>query len=130
MGKPEKEKENKTMKKMKKIFALLLALAMILGMTTTTFAATPVPTDSADVTVRNVEVGSKLNAYQIIAATYTTEGFVSYVWAKGTPNAGQKVTFDENGAVIGLTDELITTLAASKASLGSVEPVVTDSSTL
>ena len=116
------------MSKMKKLLAMVLALAMVLGMSITTFAATPVATDSADVTVQNVEVGSTLKAYQIIDATYTTEGFVSYVWAPGTPQAGQTVAFDENEDVVGLTDEVIAALAANTAVLGTPVTVVADAS--
>ena len=116
------------MSKMRKLLAILLTFAMVLGMSITTFAATPVEADNADVTVQNVEVGSTLKAYQIIDATYTTEGFVSYVWAPGTPQAGQTVTFDENEKVVGLTDAVITALAANTDALGTPVTVVADAS--
>ena len=56
------------MKKMKKIFAVLLTLAMVLGMSMTTFAAS-----SATITVNNLDAAASLTAVQIIAPDQTTE---------------------------------------------------------
>lgn len=55
------------MKKMKKIFAVILSLAMILGMATVTFAA-PAPTEMPHdvVKVQNVAEGCTVKAYQIV----------------------------------------------------------------
>ena len=47
------------MSKMRKLLAILLTFAMVLGMSITTFAATPVEADNADVTVQK-EVETEL----------------------------------------------------------------------
>ena len=48
------------MKKMKKVFAVMLSLAMVLGMAMTVSAAPkkPVATDDLNVTIKNVKEGS------------------------------------------------------------------------
>ena len=116
------------MKKMKKILAMALAMAMVLGMSVTTFAADKVPdeTDAKAVTISNVEEGATYRAYQIIDAAYGLDGknFTHYVWAPGTEKAGEKVVFfgsGENAVVDGLTDDLITGLAANPAGLTEKE---------
>jgi fimbrial isopeptide formation D2 family protein/LPXTG-motif cell wall-anchored protein len=112
------------MKKMKKILAMALAMAMVLGMSVTTFAADKVPdeNDAKAVTISNVEEGATYRAYQIIDAAYGLDGknFIHYVWAPGTDQAGKKVVFSETGesaVVEGLTDDLITQLAADPTGL-------------
>ncbi len=112
------------MKKMKKILAMALAMAMVLGMSVTTFAADKVPdeNDAKAVTISNVEEGATYRAYQIIDAAYGLDGknFTHYVWAPGTDQAGKKVVFSETGesaVVEGLTDDLITQLAADPTGL-------------
>ena len=112
------------MKKMKKILAMALAMAMVLGMSVTTFAADKVPdeNDAKAVTISHVEEGATYRAYQIIDAAYGLDGknFTHYVWAPGTDQAGKKVVFSETGesaVVEGLTDDLITQLAADPTGL-------------
>ena len=56
------------MKKMRKIFAVLLSLAMVLGMSMTTFADTK---DSAEITVTNAEKAT-LTYLQVIKPDQTT----------------------------------------------------------
>lgn len=109
---------------MKKILAMALAMAMVLGMSVTTFAADKVPdeNDAKAVTISNVEEGATYRAYQIIDAAYGLDGknFTHYVWAPGTDQAGKKVVFSETGesaVVEGLTDDLITQLAADPTGL-------------
>ena len=62
MGKALKRKGDKNMKKMRKIFAVLLTLAMVLGMSMTSFAAGQI-TDSYknSITVTNLAQGVKTN---------------------------------------------------------------------
>ena len=122
------------MKKMKKILAMLLAVVMVMGMCVTVMAEEdgasdslagklPKNTDAKAITIENVEEGATYRAYQIIDAAYGPDGekFIGYVWAPGTgDNAGQKVEFINAGAdavVNGLTDELITALAADPTGL-------------
>lgn len=66
------------MKKMKKIFAMLLAFTMVLGMTMTASAAKPENTNTAKAIVTNVEKGATVTAYQIIKGAYGTNGFLGY----------------------------------------------------
>ncbi len=117
------------MSKIKRIAALLLALVMVMGMSVTSFAEKKKPTenDSMKVTIENVEAGATFRAYQLIDAAYDPNGggFTGYVWAEGTSNAGQKVTFqNENGEenIVGLTDQLVTALAANPSGLTGVNP--------
>lgn len=65
-GQSSLRKEGK-MKKMKKLFAVLLTLAMVMGMTTMGMAEPTVPqAPTATVTVQNVVKGATLKAYQIV----------------------------------------------------------------
>ncbi len=123
-----KKKGKEDMKKMKKILAMALAMAMVLGMSVTTFAADKVPDekDAKTVTINNVEEGATYKAYQIIDAAYGLDGknFTHYVWAPGTEKAGEKVVFSKTGegaVVEGLTDDLITQLAADPKDLTEKE---------
>ena len=77
------------MKKMKKLFAVLLTLAMVLGMSMTSFAADPgsdkvygTADDTGTITVKGIEQedGISVKAYPIIEAQYnqTTKTFIGY----------------------------------------------------
>lgn len=79
MGIAQKEKRRKNMK-LKKVLAVLMASAMIMGMSVTTFAAdkTPNEDDKTTVAVSNVDVGSTVTAYQIVEADYNQYGFIGY----------------------------------------------------
>ncbi len=143
MGKAQKGKDE-NMKKMKRFFALFLAMAMVLGMSMTTFAAS-VPTENDKKAVKIENFGNDaegnpitvtMTAYQIIDASYETgKGFKGYVWANATAlgdKAGTKVTFtggtgsagtvQKDSVPVGLDSTLIAELAAgNKAGLKSVE---------
>lgn len=68
------------MKKFKKVFAVILSLAMILGMSLTTFAApqnddkVPRSTDTVDVTITNLKDEATVTLYKIVDASYGSEG--------------------------------------------------------
>lgn len=91
------------MKKIKKIFAVLLSMAMVLGMSITSFAAegkTPVEGDTEIATVSNVEEGATVTAYQIVKAKYNTAGFTGYEAATGVTLANPLMpTSDEVTAI-------------------------------
>lgn len=102
---------------MKKIFAVLLTLAMVLGMTATVFAEgrTPSSSDSKKVTINNVESDATLDAYQIVAADYDGGKFTGrYNWlidftvGEKTIAAGNRVNNLET--LDGLTAEVLTSL--------------------
>lgn len=78
----------------------------------------PEPDDAKAITIQNVEEGATYKAYQIIDAAYGQgdKNFIGYVWARGTTRVGEKVKFTttgENTVVEGLTDDVITALAAN-----------------
>ena len=112
------------MLKMKKLFAVLLTLAMVMSMASATFAAEkPSETDHKEVVVSNVEAGSTLTAYQIIDAYYSVNGFVEYRWCvdvNETIKAGDKVTFNDDNSVVGLSDVLVTSVAKDPSGLATV----------
>ncbi|MCI8648376.1 MAG: isopeptide-forming domain-containing fimbrial protein [Firmicutes bacterium] len=71
------------MKKLKKVFAVLLSVAMILGMSSTVFAdqtATQYPTknDKDMVTVGGLTAGDKVSFYQIVEPEYKGDSFKNY----------------------------------------------------
>ncbi len=71
------------MKRMKKLFAILMTMAMVMGLSITGFAVsitgTPSANDEAAITVKNVEENATVYAYQIVDATYNSNGFTGYV---------------------------------------------------
>ncbi len=72
------------MKKIKKIFSVLLTLAMVLGMSMTSFAA-----NSAKITVNNLDANATLTSVQIIAPDQTTE--TGWAFVNGAAASFKKV---------------------------------------
>ena len=71
------------MKKMRKIFAVLLTLAMVLAMSITAFAdgttsTAPSDADTATITVTGIEDGATVKAYRIVEPLYNTNGLYGY----------------------------------------------------
>lgn len=103
--------------KAKKVLAMLMASAMIMGTSVTAFAGNgvkPTENDSAIVTISGVtDTTATYEAYQIIDASYDSNGFTGYVWATGMTNAGEKVTNPDEA----ITDDKITKLAANPVGL-------------
>ena len=74
------------MSKIKKVLAMLLALAMVLGTTLTASAEPgkkPVEGDKATATVNNVEATATVIAYQVVKANYNDAGFIGYSTVSG-----------------------------------------------
>lgn len=64
---------------LKKIGALLVSAVMVMSMSLTAFAAAvPSETNTGTITVRNVEAGVTVKAYQIVKAEYNDYGFTGY----------------------------------------------------
>ena len=76
------------MKKMRKLLAVLMTLAMVMGLGMTSFAAEettkPTAEDKKTATVENVEAEATVTAYQIVKADYNDFGFVGYSKVKDT----------------------------------------------
>ena len=70
------------MKKMRKIFAVLLTLAMVLAMSIPTFAAK----DGATLEVKGLATYAKqiVNIYEIYRLDANDNGWVAAAWTKGT----------------------------------------------
>ena len=77
------------MKKMKKVLAMMLSLAMVFAMYLTAFAknGTPEATDRATVSITGIGEGAIVNLYQIAVGKYGENGaagFIDYEWVIGT----------------------------------------------
>lgn len=68
------------MKTMKKVLALVLAMAMVLAMSVTAFASGGLPTsdDRGSVTINGISKGDSVSIYKIVKANYNNEGFTGY----------------------------------------------------
>ena len=81
------------MKKMKKIFALLIAMVMVLGMSTSVFAATqtkalsPADEDNATITINNPAKGETYSVFKLFDATVGENGEISYQCTGAIPEA-------------------------------------------
>ncbi len=83
------------MKKMKKLFAVILSLAMVLGMCMVTSAAPegskkPEAKDHETATVSNVEKDANIIAYRIVEPQYNDNGFYGFKRASGLTEADLK----------------------------------------
>ena len=81
------------MKKIKKIFTLLLTFAMILGMSVTTFGANgkPQEADTATVTITGITGNPRVILYKIAEANYGPNGIelIDYTWAENIKANGK-----------------------------------------
>lgn len=116
------------MKKMKTIIAVLLSMAMVLGMSMTTFAATAEAegssSDTTTIAIRNLvsEEGDTVTVtlYQIAEGNYSAEAeagtFIGYTWAEGTATTA--------AVADGLTANDITTIV-NGIKAGTITPIST-----
>lgn len=82
MGKALKGKGDNNMKKMRKIFAVLLTLAMVLGMSMTSFAAKA----GATLKVKGLATNAKqhVDIYEIYKLDENDNNWVAAEWTKNT----------------------------------------------
>lgn len=105
------------MKKMRKIFAVLLTLAMVLGMSMTSFAA-----NAATITVNNLDANATLTSVQIIAPDQTTE--TGWAFANNAAASFKKVDTFAN-----LTDQQIIWKLIKYADANATVPSGTEAAT-
>lgn len=98
------------MSKVKKVFAIILSMAMILGMSITTFAA---PKESATITVNNAD-NAQLFMVQIIEADQKTA--TGWSFTEAAKNAfTQAFSQDEQTIIHSLIDQTVNSETLSKA---------------
>ena len=91
------------MKKTKKLFALLLALAMIMGISTTAFAAQIVDTQkdgSASITIKNASKGETYGVVKLFDASVTGTEDGSIVYTGDIPETLKSYFEIDNGYII------------------------------
>ena len=99
------------MSKVKKLLAIILSMAMILGMSLTTFAAngTPEAADTAKVSITDLSGNPTVTLYQIASAVYGSgdREFIRYNWAEGATfaNPSEPTANEINAIAQGLTAE-------------------------
>lgn len=101
------------MKKLKKLFAVMLSLIMVLAMGITSFADTgkqPTAKDTQEATVQNVEATATVTAYQITKGKYNENGFIGYEAVKDVTLAN----------VLAPTSDEVTTIAKNATLLASL----------
>lgn len=123
------------MKKMKKVLAMMLSLAMVFAMSLTAFAAeggdpqepaplettavTPTAADKTTATVNNVEANATVTAYQIVKAKYNTNGFIGYEAVTGVTLADILVPTSDEITGIAKDTNLLDTLTSKTMTAGT-----------
>ena len=128
------------MKKMKKLFAMLVAMVMVLGMSMSVFAQTaplsPADADNASITINNPSKNETYKVYKVFDATVTgtTDGSISY---QGEIPSSLSTYFEQIGTTgyVKLKDDadesaLFTALGTWAASATPVNSAVSDGSAL
>ena len=94
------------MKKMKKLFAVVMAMAMVLGMSMTVLAAQQTPgvaneNDTATVSITNITGGATVTLYKIAEGVYgdSGTGLIRYDAVEGLPELSEKPTSAEINAI-------------------------------
>ena len=107
------------MEKMKKFLSVLLAMAMVLGMSVTTFAkdiTKPQEGDTDKVTITGTSIKKDevtFKVYQLIEPIFEEgKGFTGYQWSNIYTDKTGPVEYEENGDVRDLTSANITAWAA------------------
>lgn len=122
------------MKHLKKALVLVLALAVMLAMSTTVFAAPDMTTYRSSVTATNIDNGNVLKLYKLADAVIGDNNVISYNWDSQLPaeydseeeiNAANVQTLaDKLGAIYGGTDADYTSDAAAgnTVTIANVDP--------
>lgn len=104
------------MKKFKKIFAVILSLAMVLGMSMTSLAAKPSGNDTAEVTIKGLTGEPTVTLYQVVAGDYGTNGLLGWKVVEDYKNKdNESIISLENGKPWQPGSEEITALANALA---------------
>ena len=115
------------MKILKKYFGILLAMIMVLSMSTVVFAAQGTNDNSGSITINNAEKGHTYNAYQVLVLeSYNTDaGAYSYKanpdWDGWLKSQTQYVSIDNQGYVTWVKDADVAAFA--KAALAHAKEV-------
>lgn len=125
------------MKRMKKILAMVMSLAMIMGMQVMAFAdpgdgssptsSIPASGNTAEVTIMNVEKNVTIKAYQIVEAMYNTAGFYGYkVVDKGQDGGALNLNIGTDA--VGVKDKAseVASLAKKATTLQQLKSVTVD----
>lgn len=133
------------MKKMKRLLAVLLTFAMVLGITVLTFAgpaeasaltqapaangaaprqtyvgSRPQPSDRAEAAVANVASGAAVTAYRIVEPVYSSNGFTGYRAVSGTGIANALEPTSDEVTSIAANQYLLNTLTMEPLYPGGV----------
>lgn len=112
------------MKKMKKLFAILMTMAMVMGLGITGFAAENVPdeSDSVEAIVQNVEYNAIVTAYQIVKGSYNTFGLTGYEVVDGEVGIANPLSpTAEELASIAKDEDLLKTLPSKTMTTNATE---------
>lgn len=113
-----KKGRKNTMKKLNKVFVLVMAVIMTLAMSATAFAATqtvakdPADADNAKITINNPAKGETYKLYKLFDATVSADGQISY---QGTVPSSLSAYFEaDNLGNISPKGEIVETDASGK----------------
>ena len=116
------------MKKMKRLFAVLLAMAMVLGLSMTAFAEKqnsdliPREEDTVNVTITNIKEGATVTLYKIVKANYADNGIGLTNYEAIT---GVDLTTLANSPSSGTINEIANNLLSAESAKGHLVPMET-----
>ena len=111
MGKIKHKKGKNEMKNMRKLFAMVLAVMMVLTLATTAFAEETTYT----LTLNNAQEGHTYTAYQIFAGDLSEGTLSNIVWGSGVTADGQTALGDAADKAAALTEDNVAKFAAEVA---------------
>lgn len=93
---------------MKKLFALILAVIMVMGLATTAYAVSGTNDDTGSITIDGAHIGTTYSIYQILKLESYNTDINSYIyspvaawetWIKDASGGGKYLVLNENGTV-------------------------------